>query len=118
MGFILVPQYGGNVTTPLDNSVDSIDSRPTVYILRCSDGSLYTGATSNLDRRVVTHQRGRGAKYTRGRIPIELIAWWHPETFAAAKSQEARFKRLSRSRKLAALCEDEIYGCRVCGPRT
>ena len=90
--------------------------RPCVYVLSCGDGSLYTGATTDLARRVVAHRRGRGAKYTRGRLPIELIAWWHPQTFAAAKSQEAQFKRLSRSRKLAALRESKIYGCRVHAP--
>ena len=94
-----------------------MDSRPTVYVLRCSDGSLYTGATIDLARRVVAHLRGRGAKYTRGRLPVALIAWWHPQTFAAAKSQEARFKRLSRSRKRAALSEGKLYGCRVHSPR-
>ena len=91
--------------------------RPTVYVLACSDGSLYTGATTDLARRVAAHRRGRGAKYTRGRLPIALIAWWHPQSFAAAKSQEMRFKRLSRPRKLAALCEDNLYGCRVHAPR-
>ena len=94
-----------------------MDARPTVYVLTCSDGSLYTGATIDLARRVVAHRRGKGAKYTRGRLPIVLIAWWHPRTFAAAKSHEARFKQLSRLRKLAALCDGEVYGCRVHAPR-
>lgn len=96
---------------------DNVDSRPTVYVLTCSDGSLYTGATTNLARRVAAHRCGRGAKYTRGRLPIALIAWWHPQTFAAARSHEARFKRLSRSRKLAALRGGVVYGCRVYAPR-
>jgi putative endonuclease len=87
--------------------------KPAVYVLRCSDGSLYTGATVDLERRLDAHQRGVGAKYTRGRLPIVLFAWWHPATFAAAKSHEARFKRLRRGAKLAVLCGRSAYGCRV-----
>ena len=44
-----------------------------VYILRCSDGSLYTGATNQVERRLAAHQSGRGAKYTRSRLPVELV---------------------------------------------
>ena len=84
---------------------------PAVYVLRCKDGSLYTGATVDLTRRLESHRRGRGAKYTRGRLPLTLVAWWHPATFELAKSQEARFKQLHRSAKLAALTRAEIFGC-------
>ncbi|HVR47039.1 MAG TPA: GIY-YIG nuclease family protein [Candidatus Binatia bacterium] len=85
-------------------------SKPTVYVLACRDGSLYTGATLDLPRRLTAHRRG-GAKYTRGRLPVTLVACWHPATFAAAKSQEARFKRLRRAEKLALLGAGEAYGC-------
>ena len=44
-----------------------------VYILRCGDGTLYTGCTNDLDRRLRAHQAGRGAKYTRSRLPVELV---------------------------------------------
>ena len=44
-----------------------------VYILRCGDGSLYTGATNQVERRLAAHQSGRGAKYTRSRLPVELV---------------------------------------------
>ena len=81
-------------------------------MLACRDGSLYTGATLDLARRLAAHRRG-GAKYTRSRLPVSLLACWHPATFAAAKSQEARFKRLRRVDKLAVLGGDQAYGCRL-----
>jgi putative endonuclease len=88
-------------------------SKPTVYVLACRDGSLYTGATSDLARRLSAHRRRKGAKYTRGRLPVALIAWWHPPTFAVAMSHEARFKSLSRVAKLATLRSGKAYGCTV-----
>jgi putative endonuclease len=92
---------------------DSSRSLPAVYVLACSDGSLYTGATVDLARRLGAHRRGTAAKYTRGRLPVALVGWWHPSTFAVAKSHEARFKRLRRAVKLAALRSGLIYGCVV-----
>ena len=87
--------------------------KPTVYVLACRDGSLYTGATNDLVRRLSAHRRRRGAKYTRGRLPVVLVAWWHTPTFALAQSHEARFKRLSRAAKLAMLLSGEAYGCTI-----
>ncbi len=87
--------------------------KPSVYVLACRDGSLYTGATTDLARRLAAHGRRKGAKYTRGRLPVALVAWWHPPTFADAKSHEARFKRLSRAAKLATLRSGEAYGCKI-----
>jgi putative endonuclease len=87
--------------------------KASVYVLRCRDGSLYTGATVDLERRLSAHRRRRGAKYTRGRLPVALVAWWHPSSFDLARSHEARFKRLSRAAKLATLRGGEAYGCRI-----
>jgi peptidylprolyl isomerase/peptidyl-prolyl cis-trans isomerase B (cyclophilin B) len=84
---------------------------PAVYVLRCADGSFYTGSTTDLSRRLGAHRRGVAAKYTRSRLPLRLIAWWHPASFDAARSQEARFKRLSRAEKIAVLETDEAFGC-------
>lgn len=72
----------------------------TVYMLRCGDGSLYTGWTNDLEKRVRAHQSGRGGKYTRSRLPVELV--WHEEceTKEAAMSREWHLKRLSREEKL------------------
>ncbi|EMA52869.1 GIY-YIG nuclease family protein [Halococcus thailandensis] len=75
-----------------------------VYIVECSDGSLYTGYTTDVERRVAEHNAGTGAKYTRGRTPVELR---HTETFeskGAALSREHEIKGFSRSRK-ERLCE-------------
>jgi putative endonuclease len=88
-------------------------ARAAVYVLLCGDGSLYTGATLDVPRRLEQHRQSKAAKYTRGRQPVRLLAWWHTETFSIAKSHEARFKRLRRAHKLEALAGREIYGCRV-----
>ena len=76
-----------------------------VYIVECSDGSLYTGYTTDVDRRVSEHNAGEGAKYTRGRTPVELR---HVETFeerSAALSREHAIKRLPRAAKTSLLEE-------------
>lgn len=71
-----------------------------VYMLRCRDGTLYTGATNNLERRLAAHNRGRGAAYTRARLPVTLV-WHEPaEDRSAALRREASLKRLSRAEKL------------------
>ena len=69
-------------------------------MVRCRDGSLYTGATNNLERRVATHNKGRGAAYTRARLPVTLV-WSEPAADrGAALRREAALKRLSRAEKL------------------
>ena len=70
-----------------------------VYVIECADGSLYTGYTTDVARRVAEHDAGDGAKYTRGRTPVELV---HVESFAsrsAAMSREYEIKQLSRAEK-------------------
>ena len=81
-----------------------------VYILACEDGSLYTGWTDDLARRVDSHQKGRGSKYTRSRLPVRLVAWLRTDDASQAKSLEARFKQLSRDEKLAALAAGKAFG--------
>tara|TARA_R110002096_G_scaffold411562_2_gene611708 strand:+ start:170 stop:424 length:255 start_codon:yes stop_codon:yes gene_type:complete len=79
----------------------------TLYILRCGDGSLYTGITNDLDRRFEAHQAGTGAKYTRGRGPLTII---HTETHndrSTASKREYFVKGLSRQEKLA-LCKPSV----------
>ena len=71
-----------------------------VYILRCSDGSLYTGWTNNLEKRLKSHQEGRGAKYTRARLPVELVYFESYEEARDARKREAQIKKLTRQRKL------------------
>ena len=72
-----------------------------VYMLLCCDGSLYTGCTNNLARRLALHQSGKGAKYTRSRLPVELAWWEEAEGQSAALRREAAVKRLSRAEKLS-----------------
>ena len=74
-----------------------------VYILRCGDGTLYTGCTNDLPRRLRAHQSGRGAKYTRSRLPVELVYQEAVPDRSAALRREAAIKRLDRRRKLALI---------------
>ena len=69
-------------------------------MLRCRDGTLYTGATNNLERRLATHGRGRGAAYTRARLPVTLVWSEAVGDRGAALRREAAIKRLSRGDKL------------------
>lgn len=69
------------------------------YILRCADNTLYTGWTTDLDHRLRTHNAGRGSKYTRARLPVELAYFECFETKEEAMSREWHIKRLSRSEK-------------------
>ncbi len=77
------------------------DASPAfVYLLRCSDGSLYCGWTTDVQRRLREHQAGAASRYTRRRRPVE-VAWWSPmPTRSAAMREEARIKRLPRPEKL------------------
>jgi cyclophilin family peptidyl-prolyl cis-trans isomerase/predicted GIY-YIG superfamily endonuclease len=81
-----------------------------VYVLRCGDGSLYTGWTNDLAERLAVHRRGAGSRYVRSRLPVTLCAWWDVPDRRAAQSHEARFKRLKRSAKVAALGAGQVFG--------
>jgi putative endonuclease len=70
-----------------------------VYIVECSDGTLYTGYTTDVDRRVGEHNAGEGAKYTRGRTPVRLVHTEEHETRSEAMSREAEIKGMSREEK-------------------
>lgn len=70
-----------------------------VYILRCGDDTLYTGITDDVARRLAAHRSGRGAKYTRGRGPLELIYTEEVSDKPAALRREYQIKRLSRLEK-------------------
>lgn len=76
-----------------------------VYILRCRDGTLYTGMTSDLQRRLHAHNSGKGAKYTRGRTPVQLVYQEEQPDKSAALRREITLKRLSRAEKLALIAE-------------
>ena len=70
-----------------------------VYILRCGDGTLYTGVTDDVQRRLAAHRAGRGAKYTRGRGPLELVYTQEQPDKPAALRRELQIKKLSRPQK-------------------
>lgn len=79
----------------------------TVYILECGDGTLYTGITDDLLRRLKAHREGRGAKYTRGRGPLTLRYREEAADKGTALKREYAIKRLSRPEKLAMIREKE-----------
>lgn len=80
-----------------------------VYILRCNDNSLYTGWTNNLEKRLKTHSAGKGAKYTKARLPVELVYYEEFEDKIEAMKREYRIKQLSRKEKLELLnIEDQV----------
>ncbi len=83
------------------------DGRNWVYMLRCGDGSLYTGWTNDLERRLKCHAAGKGGRYTRSRLPVTLV---YAELCSApreARSREWHIKRLTRGQKLALIARKE-----------
>jgi putative endonuclease len=79
-----------------------MDERPAyVYLLRCRGGSLYCGWTYDVDKRLEAHRAGKGARYTRQRLPVELAAVIEVPDESAARREEARIKQLTRPQKLA-----------------
>jgi putative endonuclease len=74
-----------------------------VYLLRCRDGSLYTGWTSDLDRRLARHSAGKASRYTASRLPVELVHVLPMADRTAARREEARIKMLTRREKLALI---------------
>ncbi|MBI3804071.1 MAG: GIY-YIG nuclease family protein [Nitrospirae bacterium] len=81
------------------------DSPWRVYIVECSDGSLYTGITNNLDRRLRQHNTGRASRYTRSRLPVTLLYEASCTSRSDALIQEGKIKALSRAEKKALIVE-------------
>ena len=82
-------------------------SVPFVYLLQCADGTLYTGWTIDLARRLSAHSRGSGARYTRGRRPVKLVYWEACDSNRDARRREAELRRLSRQQKLSLIAAHE-----------
>lgn len=78
-----------------------------VYILRCGDGTLYTGSTKELERRLASHRSGRGARYTRGRGPLSLVYREQLPTWPEALRREAAIKKLTRAEKIALIAQSD-----------
>ena len=72
----------------------------SVYVLRCGDGSLYTGITNDLERRLAAHRAGTASRYTRSRRPVRLVYRERRRSRSAALKREAAIKRLPRAAKL------------------
>ena len=70
------------------------------YILICSDNTYYCGITNNLEKRIDIHNEGKGAKYTKGRLPVKLVKFWEFKTKSEACKEEYRIKKLSREEKI------------------
>ena len=84
-----------------------------VYIVQCTDGTYYTGWTTDLARRVAIHNAGRGSRYTRQRRPVTIVYWEEQPDRASAQRRELQVKRLPRARKLALV--DGFDSRRDCG---
>ena len=81
-----------------------------VYLLRCADGTLYCGWTTDLEKRVAAHNAGTGAKYTRSRRPVELVYYEKYVDRNEALSREWHLKRLSREEKLRLFRDKDCEG--------
>ena len=77
-----------------------------VYIVKCSDETLYTGWTRNIEARLMAHNSGTGSKYTRSRLPVILMYWEMLETKSDALKREAAIKKLTRKQKLKLIDEE------------
>ncbi len=78
------------------------------YIVKCADGTYYTGWTNQLEKRLKAHNEGKGAKYTKNRGPVELVYYEAFETKQEAMSREWQIKQLSRTQK-KALIKERIF---------
>ena len=91
-----------------------MDKKQYVYIVRCADGTLYTGWTTDVEKRVAVHNSGRGAKYTRSRRPVVLVYFEEFDGKAEAQKREYAVKRLTRQEKEKLIRS----GCRDAGSET
>jgi putative endonuclease len=77
------------------------------YMVRCSDGTLYTGVTNDIEKRVKTHNAGKGAKYTRSRLPVTLVYMETHSDRSTAQRAEAGLKGLKRAEKIEMIGDDD-----------
>tara|TARA_Y100000590_G_scaffold90669_2_gene102284 strand:+ start:6928 stop:7167 length:240 start_codon:yes stop_codon:yes gene_type:complete len=75
-----------------------------VYILKCSDDSLYTGITNNIDKRLLAHEEGKGAKYTKGRGPFKIVYKKKFKSRSEATIREMEIKKLNAKEKKKLIC--------------
>ncbi len=77
------------------------------YIVRCADGTLYTGWTNDIEKRLQAHNSGGGAKYTRSRLPVSLVYYESYETKEEAMSREWHIKRMTRAQKTKLFSDNQ-----------
>ena len=80
-----------------------------VYIVKCSDGTYYTGYTNDLEKRLLAHNTGKGAKYTRNRMPVEMVYFEEYEDKSEAMKREYAIKRLKREQKEKLIKSKKIF---------
>lgn len=103
MTIIVIPRSYSKSLRSINRRWISINSYKHwfLYMLRCNDGSIYSGITVNIDKRMSNHQMGKGSKYVRSRLPVSLAVWWK---FATSRRDiqklEQRVKRLTKKRKM------------------
>ena len=83
-----------------ENRVKSMEDTAYTYMVECTDGSLYTGWTNHLEERMKSHNRGKGAKYTKSRLPVRLVYYETFSTKKEAMQREYAIKQLARKDKL------------------
>lgn len=81
------------------------------YILSCADGTLYTGWTNDLDRRLAAHNAGKGGKYTRARLPVTLVYHEEFDTKEEAMSREYAIKQMTRAQKMRLIDSIKASPC-------
>jgi len=79
-----------------------------VYMIECSDGSIYTGITNRIEDRIAKHNAGKGAKYTRSRTPVVLKACWTYESKSEASKAEYAYKKLAREQKIKLIKSQSV----------
>ena len=77
----------------------------SVYIVECADGTLYTGISNDVDKRVKAHNNKKGAKYTKTRTPVTMLATWECGNRSDASKEEYRVKKLTKKKKLELILE-------------
>ena len=82
-----------------------MEKKNYTYILKCADGTLYCGWTNDLEKRLKSHNDGKGAKYTRSRLPVRLVYFEEFETKEKAQSRDWHIKRLTRAKKLELIAK-------------
>lgn len=86
-----------------------MENKHFLYVLQCADGTFYTGYTNNLEKRIATHNAGKGAKYTRIRLPVKCIYFEQYETKQQAMRAEYFFKRKTRQQKMEYMKKGENH---------